>query len=441
MPRGLTMPTRRLFTIEAGRLVRDEGGAVALIFALVISILLGLLGLGVEIGSWYTVRRDLQTAADAAALAAALERSRGKPEESIAQALREAQRNGFVQTEAGYFVINSPPQSGALAGHADAVEAILRDRRRLMFSRLFLQEDPVIAARAVAAVGTGGEACVLALHPTAPGAIRGSGTADIMLPGCLLASNSTDEASINLTGVVVVNALSVTTAGQIAQTSNVTVNLDYPPTEQAPPLRDPYADVEVGAVPPCDFTSEVKVTNNHTRNFDPGVYCAGIAITGGTANFKAGTYYIVDSGLTVNGGTLRGVYSNELEGVTFVFTTRNVTGTAIGGVDIRGNPTMKLRAPADEGNPFRGILFFQDRRASPGATNKFNGNSNMELQGAIYFPSQEVQWNGNNATGSADCIQVVARTVSFLGTSKLGVDHCGDRGERRIVVARARLRE
>lgn len=430
----------RLWNV-AHLLRRDERGAVGVAMAVMLSVLLGMLSLAVEVGSWYAARRSLQTAADAAALSAALERARGNLDGASTVALREAQRNGFQEAGAGTFRINTPPTSGPMAGRGDAVEAILYDRQELLFSRIFLRDDPVISARAVAAVGNGGKACVLALDAAQAGAIQGSGTANLSLPGCLLASNSRNVASIDLTGVVIVKAQSMWAAGGLSQGSNVTVNLEFPPTTNASPLPDPYAGVQVGTVGPCDYTSTVKVNNNDTRTLNPGVYCGGIQITGGTVTFNPGTYYIVDGKLDVNGGTLKGRYTNATDGITFVFTTRNVTGSAIGGLDIRGNAVLSLRAPADPANPFRGLLFYQDRRAPAGGVNKLNGGSSTDVQGAVYFPSQELNWSGTNGTASPVCTQIVAKTVSFLGTANLGVDQCGGRGVNQILTSVTRLSE
>jgi hypothetical protein len=38
------------------------------------------------------------------------------------------------------------------------------------------------------------------------------------------------------------------------------------------------------------------------------------------------------------------------------------------------------------------------------------------MQGAIYFPSQEVQFTGSS-TMDTKCIQIVARTVTFTGNN------------------------
>lgn len=54
-------------------LLRDEKGAAAVIVALMITVLLGLAALVIDVGYLYEIRRQLQSAADAAALAACQE--------------------------------------------------------------------------------------------------------------------------------------------------------------------------------------------------------------------------------------------------------------------------------------------------------------------------------------------------------------------------------
>src|SRR6476469_8218980 len=58
---------------------------------------------------------------------------------------------------------------------------------------------------------------------------------------------------------------------------------------------------------------------------------------------------------------------------------------------------------------FQGLAIYQDRRAtdsSPG--NKINGNQSSIIQGAVYFPNSQLDYNG---TG------FIARRVIFSGNS------------------------
>ena len=52
---------------------RDQRGITAVLVALTLVALIGFTGLGVDAGWWYTIKRQNQSAADAAALSAAYE--------------------------------------------------------------------------------------------------------------------------------------------------------------------------------------------------------------------------------------------------------------------------------------------------------------------------------------------------------------------------------
>lgn len=79
-------------------LLRDESGASLIIFAITIFVLLGFTGLVLDIGNLYVSRRQSVTAADAAALGAAVEFTKNNPSESDirTQANNFATRNGAV---------------------------------------------------------------------------------------------------------------------------------------------------------------------------------------------------------------------------------------------------------------------------------------------------------------------------------------------------------
>ena len=55
-------------SLKYRRLWDDTSGATLVLVALTISALIGFVGLGVETGLWYTIKRQNQTAADFAAL-------------------------------------------------------------------------------------------------------------------------------------------------------------------------------------------------------------------------------------------------------------------------------------------------------------------------------------------------------------------------------------
>ncbi|MEJ5233281.1 MAG: hypothetical protein WHV64_13850 [Geminicoccaceae bacterium] len=162
---------------------------------------------------------------------------------------------------------------------------------------------------------------------------------------------------------------------------------------------------------------------NGTRTLEPGRYCGGIEITGrGTVTFAPGVYVLYD-------GDLEGSGNSRLVGrdVTFVFT--GSTPRSIGGIRVNGTLDADLRAPAAETAPYPGVLMFQDRRAvstSGGARirNEINGDANLRLEGALYFPSQAVEFSGGSESGGA-CLQIVARWVELAGDGRTVVQGSG----------------
>ena len=48
--------------------------------------------------------------------------------------------------------------------------------------------------------------------------------------------------------------------------------------------------------------------------------------------------------------------------------------------------------------------------------NKINGNSTNKIRGVIYFPNQQLTYNGNG-TGTATCTQFVAKRLYWSGSS------------------------
>lgn len=75
------------------RRVNDEGGAVAVLVALLMVVLMGFAAIAVDVGALYAERRELQNGADAAALAIAQRCGRGSCGDTVALAQHMADAN------------------------------------------------------------------------------------------------------------------------------------------------------------------------------------------------------------------------------------------------------------------------------------------------------------------------------------------------------------
>ena len=167
----------------------------------------------------------------------------------------------------------------------------------------------------------------------------------------------------------------------------------------------------------CDFgqSKPVKITGG-TVTLTPGVYCDGIAITGGaTVTFQPGTYILNGGGLSVNGAsTIQGT------GVTF-YNTGSKQHT-YGAISISAGTLGFLYAPTS--GAMEGMLFFQDRDApvkSASSTNTIAGSANLILEGIFYFPTTDLAFTGGTNI-SIDYTVIVANTVTISGSTTISTN-------------------
>ena len=411
---------------------RDESGGIGMMYGLMLPGLIGFLGLGVETGYWYLGKRDLQTQADAASIGGVWEVVWHRDSQITPSATNEAVRNGFPNAAFTSITVNNPPTSGAETGNIKAVEVILTQDYDPMFSALFLSDDITIAARAVSTLVASGSACVLALNGTVSDAAENIGGTTINAPDCTIAANSNAEDAISFSGSANILFESAWTVGglEIDGTTNVTF-VEATNTHMWP-IDDPYANLGESAPLGCEVSGNQNINNTVTITADGGeeTICGDIRINGGAyVDFEPGTYWMKGSSLIITGGTVTcSACEPGGDGVTFIFTTpANGNVNQIGTVSISGNAQIELNAPRY--GEYHGVLFFQDHDTPTDSNKKagLNGGSDMILNGAIYFPNNEIQWSGND-TIAATCTLLIGDTVEFSGNSGLSIADCASQG-------------
>lgn len=400
------------------RFRKAQDGAVAVLFAILLPVLVGFLALSMDTGVWYMDQRNMQSATDVATLSAAKEL--GSVDYYVLTDLvkDESSRNDFPESDGITFTVNNPPLAGDYAGNVNALEVELSKPQERFFSMLHTSGDPTATSRAVALKTSSGEACVLALDTSASSAVSFQGNPDVDLDGCIIASNSSDNCAISVGGSASMEADGLHSVGGFCTNGNPSVTLDDPAVTNAPAIADPYADLADPSYGGCD---ENNYKAKNTETLDPGVYCGNFTINANAdITLNPGTYYVHGGDFRVNGGA--DVVGN---GVTIVMTG---TGSAVGEVTINGTSSLDLTAPAEgSGEPYEGILMYQDRDA-PSGTNKINGNSSNNLVGSLYFPNQAVEFSGNSSSGSS-CLRLVALTIKFGGNSGMSHNCTGVGGE------------
>jgi len=429
------------------RFAAEQAGTILLTTALVMPVMIGMVGLGIDVSLWYMHKRIVQSVADSSALAAATVLARGGGEqEAKDMADQDAMRNDFIQDADNLLTKNLPPANGPKAGVSGFAEVIAARTARYYFSSLFVSDPFPILARSVGGAVASGEHCVLGLDPTMDGAVEFSGTADADI-SCGVASNSNSSKSIMISGNATLTADPAQAHGDIYVDGNAELITAHPARSFAPPVIDPYGpdgrNLQVPPDSPCDVTGLLSI--NGTATLDPGRYCGGIKITNGNVTFNPGVYIIEEGDFNVSGtSTLTGT------DVTFIFTADNPADT--GGLKLTGGTTANLSAPGPSGQPgyggdYAGILFFQDPAAPSlqGANlieNDVLGGSSTNLQGAIYFPQQEIAYSGGSSVAPG-CVQLIARKVSFQGNGVIlnSEEACADQGVDQIVQYLVKLTE
>jgi hypothetical protein len=366
---------------------------------------MGLASLAVDVGSFWTARRNMQTAADGAALSGAIALRLKQNITKAAQSV--AGLNGFTDGTSGVSVtVNNPPASGADAGDAKFVEVIVSQPRSPYFLRALGYSTVTVSARAVGS-SVNSPACVYALDPTASGALSVSGSSSMTLQcGAYVDSSSTTGLTTGGGGTL--------TAGEIGVVGGYSGS-GFTPTPKTgiAPAPDPLSYVPAPTVGSCDHNN-YHAPGNSAVTLSPGVYCGGIQISGSNnVTFNPGMYILNGGGFKVTGSaTLTG------SGVTFYNTQSS--GKTYDGIAIGGTATVNLTAPTS--GTYEGMLFFQDRSvASTASSSLITGSSTSTYDGAIYFSTTTVSYAGNSSNSGYTIL--VGDKVTVNGNSQFGANY------------------
>ena len=406
------------------RYLRDITGSIMPLTALLLPIILGMAGLGFDISAWVMHKRDLQSAADAAALAAAWEMANNNDEVyADFAALKEAENNGFNPDLDGSSIDTEYEEDED--GQSKVTVSLLEEDTEYFSSMIFRGTVKTSAISAAIVLPPIGDFCMLALDRTADDAISAVGNVTVNANGCGIASNSNSDSSINLAGSVVMNVGDLTLAGDLDIGSNVDLTYETLSTH-ARRFPDPYAGLETPEYTACTNaqinagpTRINNAANSHITNAaGTRVFCGGLTVTGNfDVTFDPGVY-VMDCGdfNVTGGGSMIG------EGVSFVLTC-SLDGGTYGNLSIAGGKEIFFSAPL-EGEDMEGVVFYQDRDAPASSQcNSLLGTAAIELEGVAYFPSRCFDIGGNDdATSSqtSPCTRIIAKTINLHGNPSIG---------------------
>ena len=390
---------------------RDRRGNALVIAGAALPLVIGSAGLATDTIQWSLWKRQLQRAADSAALAGAYAEASGNSVDTgncltstansahpIRFDLQKNDHSGIVTS----CTASNPPSTGAYTADGTAVHVALQGSKALSFSGMFMTSAPTISVSATAKLIDDGDFCLVTLKRDSGAGITMSGSSTANL-GCGAISNSTGTSSITSNG----NAYSFTadpvaSVGGMPQSINGSTNLEPYHLPQSDPFAGKYpTDIPSGTS--CKSSNQQSY-GSHGSKLKAGCY-TDFHLTGQqTYTMDPGIYYLNSTDFNIGGGvTLIGT------GVTII-----LTGSTPGSVQINGNSTIQLSAQTS--GTYAHMLFLQ----APGATadSTFNGTNSSYFDGALYFPNTNVTFNGTSGA-STQCTMVVSYTATFAGNTNL----------------------
>ena len=375
---------------------KSESGNIAMISALALPALIGFCGLGADTGYWFFRQRALQGAVDVTAYNGAVKLRGGASESDITSSSSADATFNSWDSSIGTIAVHTPPISGTHIGDIRSVEVILTENEPRYFTQLFSTTPVTITVRAVGAFNSSGDACVLALNKTIAQAVKIWGNNNVTMNGCDIMSNSFSNTSVAIGGSSVATVPCVIAVGQVSVTSTLNSTDCAGPINNAVPAQDPYATLPAPAIPAgCSAVPGAGAIPS-------GKYCGGMTLQN-TRTLSGGVYVISGGTLKINAGA-------NISG-------SNVTFYLTNGATLQMNGGAHLNISAPTSGTYSGVLFFGDRTMA-NAVQKVNGDSTSTLTGAIYFPSQSVEFLGN-FSGNNGCMRVIADTVTLSGSTTM----------------------
>jgi len=418
------------------RIARDgkRRGAIAVLVAVLMTVLLGILAIAIDGGLLLDNKRRVQAVADAAAVAAAQKlylnfpaliapgaTSKDPGGEGATAALNTAARNGLPDDGITSNVqVNIPPATGPFVGRIGYAEVIVTYYQPRYFSSIWGTTVLPVRARAVGrgrweGSGTG----IYVLDPHQQDALDATGTGSVTVTGGAWVIDDSDNASAaRLSGGGGLTAPDFQITGGMTGTPNGVVNTNVPPTP------DPLAYLPVPAQPPAGSMDVTNLMNgNKQYTLSPGTFrnlpvfnVGDVVIFKQASAGNGGIYYIDGGGLKSTGASL--TMDPTTSGGIMIYNKPQSQADSQK-INITGNDSGKVALGPLTDGPYAGILFFQDRTSS--VPLNISGNGDFNLQGTFYTANGQLQitGNGNTTIGS----QYVSRTLTLSGNGNINIDY------------------
>jgi hypothetical protein len=341
---------------------------------------------------------QMQSAADAAALGAALEAERGTNNwKNIG--IAEAGINGFTNGSNNTTVsVVEGANYGAYNGRYDVVQATITQSVHTTFMGALNGGSFPITAQSSAQLTP-------CLYTLGTGALQNE-SLEVYTGSLLGNSCPVYETTENIlpSGQVAVEAVDV--SGSSATSSNA--GFIYPsPVYNVPVITDPLAWETAPTFSSCTTTSYNKTSGSATLS--PGTYCKGLNISNATVTLNPGLY-IITGGANWSNATVSG------SGVTLFFTSGG--GGGYGQFLIQNNSNVTISAPNDTsaGGIPAILVFASPNWTTTGAQDFQVIGSSFQGDGIWYIPHAGLEvWSCTNFTGN-HYLGIVSDNIFTAGT-------------------------
>jgi Flp pilus assembly protein TadG len=412
----LAVPVARLSKIWPLR--SEESGAIALIFGIVATVVVAIVGLGIDVIGWYRTERAMQNAADAASIAAA----RSGPTSYQFEAKAVAAKYGFVDGTGG-IAVNAQDKQTCPGGQTDCYLVTVADSAApQFFSQVLGFPAPALSSAAMAGGGQTHNYCLLALASSGTDpAITTNGAPKADLAGCSIMSNTSSECHGHNLNADNGDAHRTNSGCGIIQNSYV------------PIAADPYkslasnipADTCGGSYPQESGGKQTTWSGPITLPATK-IICGDLQLTGDVTLTTAspGSVLVIENGQldtisgckkgctlqTAAGSALTIIFSGTSGSYTHAPTTKN--GNSGGTLDIQAPTT----------GTWKGVAIYQDPALTTGVDISAAGNSpTWDITGLVYLPHASVTFSGavNKSSNGKSCFALVVDNITINGTADI----------------------
>jgi len=401
--------------------ILDERGQGLMLAALSMTVIVGLLALVADAGTYLHEKQEIRKAADAAALAGAAELTAAGCGVCAATqtAMDYVERNGIDPGDPDTTVQVITPYEG----DPNKIAVTISRDVEFLFGPVVGIDVAEAEVLAVAGVVSGSEDyAIVVLGDSACPGFKQSGSANLTVAnGGIMINSDCNEAlkktgSGDLTATVIhyfdEGDYSIGGSGDVDPTpAPVGERVDDPLQDWVPPALGAPAPGSAGTAASPQLTH---LTGSSNKTVYPGTYYGGLKISGsGDVTFEPGIYIMAGGGMDLGGS------GNKVgDGVMFYNTNDPSHPTGAGDYDqikFTGSGNVEFSPYPDD--PYAGMLFWQD----PLNTEDFDisGSGNV-IEGIFYLPTAKLDISGSGDIGA---VQFIVGQFEKTGSGDLTVTY------------------